>query len=86
MIFECVPSVANLELYWTYETNDSFGNITIDNVFQSKFLIESTFLHKLILPIADVSDAGNYSCVIRRPPNDTVIISETISLNVLPGK
>ena len=80
--FECMPSY--LELYWTYETVNGSSTITTDNITESEFLNGSSLLHKLILPIANVSDTGNYTCVLRGPPGDHVI-SQTISLTVLPG-
>lgn len=83
--FECIPSDPDLELYWTYETIDSFGSVTVDNISESKFLTESSLLHQLILPNATVNDTGTYRCVIQMPPGDSVIISETVSLTVIPG-
>ena len=86
MIIECTPSDPDLELYWTYETSNANGTVTIDTISESKFLSESSLFHQLIIPIATVRDTGSYSCVIPRPPGDNIIISKTISLNVLPGK
>ena len=83
--FECIPSYPDVELYWTYETSSGSGNITIDSISQSRFLNRSSLLHQLILPIANVNDTGNYSCVVPGPPGDC-IISQTIPLTVLPGK
>ena len=47
---------------------------------------ESSLLHQLTLSKATTSDTGNYSCVVPGPPEDSVTISETLSLSVLPGK
>jgi len=56
------------------------------SIFQSKFISESLLLHQLVLPIATISDTGNYSCVVQTfIPNDNTIISQTISLTVIPG-
>lgn len=85
VVFECNSSDPNVELYWRYQTNDGNGSVTIDTISQSRFLSESPQLHQLILPIASVSDTGNYTCVVQGPLQDG-IISQTISLNVLPGK
>ena len=82
--FECVPAYPDVELYWIYETSSGNGTITTDNISQSKFLNGSSLLHQLILPIATASDTGSYSCALRGPPGDPVI-SQTISLTVLPG-
>ena len=83
---ECGPSYPDIELYWIYETSSGNGTITTDNISQSKFLNGSSLLrlNQLILPIATVSDTGSYSCALRGPPGDPVI-SQTISLTVLPG-
>ena len=83
---ECTPSDPDLELYWTYQTSDGNGTVTIDTISETKFLTESSLFHQLIIPIATVRDTGSYSCVIQRPPGDNIIISKMISLNVLPGK
>ena len=82
--FTCIPSYPDVELYWTYETSSGNGTITTDNISQSKFLNGSSLFHQLILPIATVNDTGSYSCALRGPPGDCVI-SQTISLIVLPG-
>ena len=83
---QCIPSDPELELYWTYETSHDFGIVTVNNISQSRFLSESSLLHLLTLPNATTSDTGNYSCVVQSPPEDSVTISETLSLSVLPGK
>ena len=85
VVFECRPSDPNVVLYWTYQTNDGNGSVTIDTISQSRFLSGSPQLHQLILPIATVSDTGIYTCVVQGPLEDD-IISQTISLTVLPGK
>ena len=86
MTFECIPSDPDLELYWIYETENSFGNVTTDSISQSEFLSGSSLLHQLILPNATVNDTGNYSCVVQGSPSDGAMLFETISLTVLPGK
>ena len=87
MTFTCTPYDDNLELFWIYITEDNdFGSIEIDNLFQSKFLSESPLLHQLILPIATINDTGNYTCIVKRSSGDSTIVSQTISLTVLPGK
>ena len=83
--FECIPSDPDLGLYWTYETIDNFGSVIADNISESKFLTKSSLLHQLILPNATVNDTGTYRCVIQMPPGDNTVISETISLTVIPG-
>ena len=84
--FECMPSNSDdhgVELFWTYETISGRGTIKTENISQSQFLSNSSLLHRLILPIANVNDTGNYSCIVsglhRR-------ISQTISLIVVSGK
>ena len=83
---QCIPSDPELELYWTYETRHGFGTVTVNNISQSRFLNGSSLLHQLILPNTTTSDTGNYNCVVPGPPEDSVTISETLSLSVLPGK
>ena len=83
---QCIPSDPELELYWTYETRHDFGTVTVNNISQSRFLNGSSLLHQLILPNTTISDTGNYNCVVPGPPEDSVTISETLSLSVLPGK
>ena len=82
--FKCPPSNNTNELYWTYMTvdNDS-DSVNNNNVSQSKFLSGSTSLDQLILPIATASDTGNYTCIVQGINN---VISQTITLTVLPGK
>ena len=79
---ECMPSVPDTELYWTYDTVSGRGNITTDTLSRSPFLSNSSFLHQLILPIANVSDTGSYSCVVPGPLGER----QTISFIVVPGK
>ena len=83
---QCIPSDPKLKLYWTYETSHGFGIVTVNNISQSRFLSGSSLLHQLILPNTTISDTGNYNCVVPGPPEDSVTISETLSLSVLPGK
>lgn len=83
--FECVPSHDNIELYWTYQTNTGKSIVTTTNISQSKFLTESLLLHQLTLPVATVSDTGNYTCIVQASSGNNVMISQTISLTVLPG-
>ena len=83
--FGCTPSNDDIELYWTYQTVDSDGTVTYTNLSQSKYLAESPLFHHLILPIATVNDAGNYTCIVRGLSDSDVTFSQTISLTVLPG-
>ena len=89
---ECLPSNSDLEFVWYYETANDSGPIS----FQSEgdedpvplplqFSIPSRNLYQIILPVADITDTGNYTCIIQGPPDDNVVISETISLTVEPG-
>ena len=88
--FTCTPSDDTLEMYWTYETNSGIDNVTVDSISQTKFLSDSLLLHQLLLPIAAVNDTGNYTCIVRGPPGNNIVmisqVSQTISLNVSPGK
>ena len=85
LVFECMLSHPDdIELFWTYQTNDGNGSITIDTISQSRFLSESSLLHQLILPITTAGDTGNYSCVVRAPLG--VNIYRTIEVNISPGK
>jgi len=60
----------DLELHWTYMTNNGFGSVEINNLSQSKFLNGSKLLHQIILPTTTVSDTGNYTCIVKIPPNN----------------
>ena len=83
--FECLPSDPDIELYWRYQTNDgNRGTITVDSISETRFLSESSLLHQLILPNATINDGGIYECVAQEPFSS--IASDTIELNVLPGK
>ena len=82
--FECLPSDPDIELYWRYQTNGNRGNITIDSISETRFLSELPLLHQLILPNATINDGGIYECVAQEPFSS--IASETIVLDVLPGK
>ena len=84
VVFECMPSPPNIELFWTYQTNNGYGSVTIDTISQSRFLSESSLFHQLILPIATAGDTGNYSCVVRGLPG--VNISKPIEVTISPGK
>lgn len=83
MTFECIP-LYPVELYWTYETTNSFDNVTVDTISQSKFLKGSSLLHQLILPIATVNDTGNYTCFVQGQYSDSIF--QVITLTVLPGE
>ena len=82
--FECLSSDPNIELFWTYQTNRSSNTITIDNITETRFLSDSSLLHRLTLPSANVSDEGVYRCIAQQPFSS--IATETIVLNVLPGE
>ena len=84
--FVCAPSDNDVELYWTYQTVNSNGTVTSTNVSQSKYMAQSSLFHHLILPIATVNDTGLYTCIVRGSYDNNVIVSQTISLNVSPGK
>ena len=83
--FECLPSDPDIELYWRYRTRDgSRRTITVDSISETRFLSESPLLHRLILPNTTVNDEGTYECIAQGPFSS--IASDTIELNVLPGK
>lgn len=83
--FECLSSDPNIELFWTYQTNDgNSGTITISNISETRFLSDSPLLHRLTLPNATVSDEGSYRCVAQEPFSR--IANASIALNILPGK
>ena len=86
VVFKCTPSDANLELYWEFETNNVTGIVTTGDILQSKFLSESPLLHQLILPIATVTDTGNYTCIVRGYSSNNIQASQTVSLIVIAGK
>ena len=86
VVFKCIPSDANLELYWEFETNNVTGIVTTGDILQSKFLSESPLLHQLILPIATVTDTGNYTCIVRGYSSNNIQASQTVSLTVIAGK
>jgi len=75
----CPPSNDSLGLQWTHNAvAPSRGNIDVEN-------LTSTARHQLTIPVADVSDSGNYTCTIRGLP-DGITVSQIIVLTVLPGK
>lgn len=82
--FECIPSIPNLQLHWTYQldgSNDTF-TVTADNIFRTKFLNRSSLLHQLILPISAVSDTGSYHCIA----TDDTGLDKFLYLDVSSGK
>ena len=83
---KCMPSLDDIELYWTYQTVNSDGTVTSTNISQSKYLTQSSLFHHLILPIATVNDTGLYTCIMRGSSDNNVTVSQTILLTVLPGK
>ena len=84
--FECKPS-DDLELFWTFTTTrSSIDTVNINNISASIFLSTSSLFHQLVLPIADVRDTGNYTCVVQGPPDENITFFQTITLTVLPGK
>jgi len=87
---ECQPSIAcsDIQRIWTYVTADSSGNITnLGDVKNSRFQSQSSLLLQLTLPVATVSDTGNYTCIVKSSFDDTfVVLNQTISLTVIPSK
>jgi len=49
-------------------------------------LSESPLLHQLILPVATENDTGNYTCIVQGYYGNDVLIHQSASLTVLPGK
>ena len=86
VVFQCTPSDDNLELYWKYQTSYASGIVASNDISQSKFLSESPLLHQLILPVATENDTGNYTCIVQGYYGNDVLIHQTVSLTVLPGK
>ena len=82
----CAPSDDDIQLYWTYQTNNTDGTVTSTNISQSKYLTNSSLFYHLTLPIAAINDTGNYTCIVNGFSNSNVTISQTISLTVLQGK
>ena len=83
---ECIPSHPDVELYWSYQTADGIGTVRINDVSELKFISDSPLLHQLVLPNASASDTGNYSCHVQTPLGVDIMVSQTITLTVLPGK
>ena len=83
---KCIPSVDDIELYWTYQTVNNDGTVTSTNISQSKYLTQSSLFHHLTLPIATVNDTGHYTCIVRGSFDSDVMFSETILLTVLSGE
>ena len=80
---QCQPSNNNLELQWTYTTMfDTDNNV---DALGSRFQNQSSLLHQLTIPVANITDSGNYTCTIKGLP-DGITVSQTIILTVLSGE
>ena len=48
-------------------------------------MTQSSLFHHLILPIANVSDTGLYTCIVQGSSYGNTTISQAASLTVVPG-
>ena len=55
------------------------------NVIVFNNVVSESPYHQIILKQVEVTDSGQYRCVIQQPPGDSTIIEQFIDVTVLPG-
>ena len=55
------------------------------NVIVFNNVVSESPYHQITLKQVEVTDSGQYRCVIQQPPGDSTIIEQLIDVTVLPG-
>ena len=95
MILECIPSNPALSIQWVFYPNDGGQGVLITQdlsqqqkrgVLQLPGVEGTSPYHNITITSADAFiHNGVYECSVDTQPEDTTVIANNITVNVLPG-